>query len=39
MSKLTVKVLADFPSPRLKRNIGLRYTTCNIFIEEVVEDK
>lgn len=39
MSKLTVKVLTDFPSPRLKRTIGLRYTICNLFVEEVVEDK
>lgn len=39
MSKLTVKVRTDFSSPRLKRTIGLRYTICNIFVEEAVEDK
>lgn len=39
MSKPTFKVRTDFPSPRLKRTIGLRYTICNIFVEEDVEDK
>lgn len=40
MSKLTVKVRTDFPSPRLERTIGLsKVSICNIFVEEVVEDK